>query len=117
MVMKKVSLCILVLVLAASFGVHQWQQHNKEHLQERVSTAVLIITDGVDWARKDCEEPDSHNFFRHKIWLQKLEVGWINLQCRGETDRARPATSRNDAGNHLDEKLELYEDTTNNILN
>lgn len=108
---------MLALVLAAAFGVYHWHQRRKEALEERISIAVLTITDGVDWARKDCEEPDSHNFFRHKIWLQKLELGWINLQCRGETDRAQFTAPRNGADNHLDEKLELYEDTTNNILN
>lgn len=108
---------MLAIILAASFGVYQWQQHSAEALEERVSYALLAIVDGVDWARKDCEEPDPGNFFRHRIWLQKLEIGWIDLQCRWRKDRARPTTHLNDTGNHLDEKLKLYEDTTNNILN
>lgn len=108
---------MLAFILAASFGVYHWQQRRKEALEERISIATFIIFDGGEWARKDCKEPDQRDFLSHRIWLQKLELGWIDLQCRGETDRARPATPRNDAGNNLDEKLELYEDTTNNILN
>ena len=111
---------MLTLVLAASFGVYHWHQRRKEALEERISIAVLTLTDGVDWARKDCKKHELSNPFIRAtsgIYIKKLELGWIDLQCRGETDRARPAAPRNDAGNNLDEKLELYEDTTNNILN
>lgn len=108
---------MLALILAASVGVYQWQQRRKEALEERISIATFIILDGGEWARKDCKEPDQRDFLSHRVWLQKLEMGWIDLQCRGKTDRARPTTHLNDADNHLDEKLGLYEDTTNNILN
>ena len=111
---------MLALVLAAAFGVYHWHQRRKEALEERISIAVLTITDGVDWARKDCKKRELSNPFIRAtsgIYIKKLEMGWIDLQCRGKADRALPATSRNGADNHLDEKLELYEDTTNNILN
>lgn len=115
--MKKGWLCMIALVLAASFGVYHWHQRREEKLKSHVAFALIKIAYGVNWVRKDCEEPEQYDHIRRRVWLRKLELGWIDLQCRGETDRARPATPRNDDGNHLDEKLELYEDTTNNILN
>ena len=108
---------MLTLVLAASFGVYHWHQRREEKLKSHVAFALIKIVYGVNWARKDCEEPEQYDHIRHKIWLQKLELGWINLQCRGKQIVPARNISKNDAGNNLDEKLELYEDTTNNILN
>ncbi|MCD7985189.1 MAG: hypothetical protein LUG19_13225 [Desulfovibrio sp.] len=108
---------MLALILAAAVGVYQWQQHRKEELKNHVAFALIKIAYGVNWARKDCGGPDQYDHIRRRVWFQKLEMGWIDLQCRGKTDRTRPTTHLNDADNHLDEKLELYEDTTNSILN
>ena len=85
---------MIALVLAASFGVYHWHQRREEKLKSHVAFALIKIAYGVNWVRKDCEEPEQYDHIRRRVWLQKLELGWIDLQCRGETDRARPATSQ-----------------------
>lgn len=51
---------MLAFILAASFGVYHWHQRREEKLKSHVAFALIKIAYGVNWARKDCEEPEQN---------------------------------------------------------
>ena len=117
--MKKTLICVLMLVPMGLLGTWGWRtwQHQKEIKIERViQLAYIDLLRGIYWAKIDYDPPDFNPFSIHYIvWKEKEALGLNPSQYK-----ERPDSPRREAGlsdNNLDEKLELYEDTTNNILN
>lgn len=96
---------MLALILAAAVGQYHWQQRKKEALEERARIATSM---GINPFVQFVPSPEAQAKMTRSVPLDPSEPGQAKV---------RPTTHLNDADNHLDEKLELYEDTTNSILN
>lgn len=106
---------VLMLILVASLGAYSYQRRLKETLEYNLDDASWSIYEGVDWARIDCEEPDLSNRYTSRVWLKKLKMGLIDLQCNGKAKRfTRTNISRGDVQEKA--RIKGYEDTVGNLL-
>lgn len=100
---------MLVLILAASVGQYRWHQRKKEALKERARIATSM---GINPFDQFVLSPEAQAKMTRSVPLDTPDPAQA-----AKGTKVRPTTHLNDTGNHLDEKLKLYEDTTNNILN
>lgn len=100
---------MLVFILVASVGQYRWHQRKKEALKERVGIATSM---GINPFDQFVLSPEAQAKMTRSVPLDTPDLA----QAAKDT-KVRPATHLNDADKRLDEKLKLYEDTTNNILN
>lgn len=100
---------MLALILAASVGEYRWHQRKKEALEERARIATSM---GINPFDQFVLSPEAQAKMTRSVPLAPPDP---TQDAKGT--KVRPTVHLNDAGNNLDEKLKLYEDTMNSILN